>query len=481
MKKTIGIIGMGVSGLAVLLALSRKKEKELKQLAIFCFDDTVHFGRGIPFQEDVDSALINSPINDISFDYRHMSDFMDWLEENYYDTNLTYVSRTLYGQYLSERTKLLLDKLPVTVIKTRVDKLNYLSDEQQWQVYIQDKLFPVTFDELHLACGALPVIEPYHLEGKTDYIKDPYPIKYLAQENWKGKTVAIIGTGLAAIDVIKWLLLNTQSSVKAFSRTNYFPSVRIVNDLPLTWRFFTNDNLKAFLSHPSKTFTIADFNDLMSGELEHLGFKNWKNTTETFLSPGIDGLKLAFKYPKQLYLLQQLASRITVWLTDLWPLMSLSDKKEYKALYGKAIINLRNPMPDESAKVILKAAQKGTFSLINNVKTITKNDEGFSIEKEKQNHISVDRVINATGYQLNTKNWTKANPLLKSLINQEFCQIDDQGGITILTENAQVLSPKYGPMPGLYAHGALVNGVVYQNNSTIKIQQMAERAFSDNK
>ncbi|MBW1569917.1 hypothetical protein H7F43_08050, partial [Streptococcus sp. SPC0] len=56
-----------------------------------------------------------------------------------------------------------------------------------------------------------------------------------------------------------------------------------------------------------------------------------------------------------------------------------------------------------------------------------------------------------------------------------------QGGITILTENAQVLSPKYGPMPGLYAHGALVNGVVYQNNSTIKIQQMAERAFSDNK
>lgn len=161
--------------------------------------------------------------------------------------------------------------------------------------------------------------------------------------------------------------------------------------------------------------------------------------------------------------------------------MSLSDKKEYKALYGKAIINLRNPMPDESAKVILKAAQKGTFSLINNVKTIAKNDEGFSIEKEKQNHISVDRVINATGYQLNTKNWTKANPLLKSLINQEFCQIDDQGGITILTENAQVLSPKYGPMPGLYAHGALVNGVVYQNNSTIKIQQMTERAFSDNK
>ncbi|WP_223477889.1 ATP-binding cassette domain-containing protein, partial [Streptococcus agalactiae] len=55
-----------------------------------------------------------------------------------------------------------------------------------------------------------------------------------------------------------------------------------------------------------------------------------------------DNLKELSKESIAQSILQQLASRITVWLTDLWPLMSLSDKKEYKALYGKAIINLRN-------------------------------------------------------------------------------------------------------------------------------------------
>lgn len=74
-------------------------------------------------------------------------------------------------------------------------------------------------------------------------------------------------------------------------------------------------------------------------------------------------------------------------------------------------------------------------------------------------------------------NLSSATPLLQSLINQRLCQLDAQGGLTILPETAQVLSPKYGVMPNLYAHGALVNGVIYQNNSTIKIQRMAERAF----
>lgn len=79
MKKKIAIIGMGVSGLAVLLAFSHLSQEELATLELVCFDDTQHFGCGIPFQKDDTSALINSSIDDISFDYRHMDDFVKWL------------------------------------------------------------------------------------------------------------------------------------------------------------------------------------------------------------------------------------------------------------------------------------------------------------------------------------------------------------------------------------------------------------------
>ncbi len=87
MKKSIGIVGMGVSGFAVLLALSHLGKEKLEQFDIIYFDDQEHFGRGIPFQEDMNLALINSPIYDISFDYHDMGDFMTWLEEHGYSTD----------------------------------------------------------------------------------------------------------------------------------------------------------------------------------------------------------------------------------------------------------------------------------------------------------------------------------------------------------------------------------------------------------
>lgn len=133
-------------------------------------------------------------------------------------------------------------------------------------------------------------------------------------------------------------------------------------------------------------------------------------------------------------------------------------------------------MPEESAKVLLEAFNQNPLATVNGVSDITPTDQGFLLITDDAK-LSVDRIINATGYHLTPANLSEATPLLQSLIHQQLCQIDDQGGLTILPQSAQIFSPKYGVMPNLYAHGALVNGVIYQNNSTIKIQKMAERAF----
>ncbi|MFV8214314.1 FAD/NAD(P)-binding protein, partial [Streptococcus pluranimalium] len=144
--KKIGIIGMGVSGLGILLALSKCDPKQLTNLDITCFDDTEHFGRGIPFQDDDASALINSPIDDVSFDYQHMGDFKEWLEENGYETDSAYVSRALYGQYMIERMDDLLKQLAVTVVKHHVEDLHYLANTSQWQVKVNGDPYEVQFD-----------------------------------------------------------------------------------------------------------------------------------------------------------------------------------------------------------------------------------------------------------------------------------------------------------------------------------------------
>lgn len=89
-------------------------------------------------------------------------------------------------------------------------------------------------------------------------------------------------------------------------------------------------------------------------------------------------------------------------------------------------------------------------------------------------------MVNATVYHLIKANQGKTTSLLKQLLDQNLAQIDDQGGLSVITETAQIISPRYGTMPNLFAHGELINGVIYQNNSTIKIQQMAERAIGVN-
>ncbi|MFU2206023.1 FAD/NAD(P)-binding protein [Streptococcus pluranimalium] len=474
MKQTVAILGMGVSGLAVLLALAKHKRQDLQ---IFCFDDPNHFAKGIPFQDDVDSALINSPIDDISFDYQHMSDFIEWMEENNHNTEMTYVPRRLFGQYLSERADRLFKQLNVTLIKQRVDKITYLPQSQEWQCYLQGELFPTIFNHVHLACGQLPVIDPYQLDGCPNYIADPYPINNLAKQKWQTKKVGLIGTGLAAVDLIKWLIANTEVTISCFSRSSLLPTVRILEKTSISWQFLTDDNLQKLSSSPKRQVVFEHFEALLLSELEALGFKDWQSTCNQFLGAGIKGITLSFQYPNQLYLLQQLASRVADWFTDLWPLMSLSDRERYQEVYEKAIINLRNPMPDESAKVILKAYEDGRLNIIDDVTDIVPQHSGFSLINQSKKTSKLDIVINATGYQLTPSNLKSATPLLQSIIDQRLAQIDQAGGLSILPETTQVISPKYGIMPTLYAHGALVNGVIYQNNSTIKIQKMAERSI----
>ncbi|EGO2668829.1 FAD/NAD(P)-binding protein [Enterococcus faecalis] len=300
MTKKIAIVGMGVSGLAVLLAISQQTKEYLQSIEISCFDDSEHFGRGIPFQEDDDSALINSPLDDISFDYHQMMDFMDWLKVNKYDTSVTYTSRALYGRYMKERAHQLITQLPVTIIKEPVESISYSPSTQTFQLTLTNTRSPQIFDHVHLACGALPVADPYQLTGHSSYIADPYPIqKELATKSWDNKDVAIIGTGLAAVDVIKWLLLRTTVTIKAFSRSNYFPTVRITQGPDITWHHLTDQTIQTLID--SKSVSYQELDQLFQKELQALGFSNWEKTKNEFLSEGIAGIKLSLDMAEHLY------------------------------------------------------------------------------------------------------------------------------------------------------------------------------------
>ncbi|MHC5879634.1 FAD/NAD(P)-binding protein, partial [Streptococcus pyogenes] len=81
---------------------------------------------------------------------------------------------------------------------------------------------------------------------------------------------------------------------------------------------------------------------------------------------------------------------------------------------------------------------------------LVKSSADFVMKGKDGQSISVNGVVNATGYQLNSDNQQKADPILKSLLYQELAQISSEGGLTIDPQSMRVISPKYGILPTLY-------------------------------
>ena len=113
------------------------------------------------------------------------------------------------------------------------------------------------------------------------------------------------------------------------------------------------------------------------------------------------------------------------------------------------------------------------FDEVSDIETI--DNDSFALVLENPDHQKVDWVINTTGMVLKNKADLTEDSLLYHLVNNEYVQIDDFGGLSINIETGNIISPKFGEIDTLHAHGMLIEGVVYQNNSTIKIQEFSER------
>src|SRR5699024_7095599 len=159
-----------------------------------------------------------------------------------------------------------------------------------------------------------------------------------------------------------------------------------------------------------------------------------------------------------------------------WRAMRQSDREQYAAKYHKLIVKLRNPVPPSSAKEIIEAVNQERVIIFDEVSDIeTIDNDSFALVLENPDHQKVDWVINTTGMVLKNKADLTEDSLLYHLVNNEYVQIDDFGGLSINIETGNIISPKFGEIDTLHAHGMLIEGVVYQNNSTIKIQEFSER------
>lgn len=472
----IAIIGLGVSGAAVLQAYDKLFEQKKFDIEFHGYELPHRIGKGIPFSETYEQALINSRTTEISFDYENMNHFAEWLKESDYSLE-EYSARNLYGIYSEALTTNLINKLKVNLHPMKVRSLIKVND--QWQVTQADGSTEV-FDRVHLCCGELPVSDYYHLEGNDQYIHQPFPLDNLKADINEKDTIALIGMGLTSIDVLKYLLLEIHpKKIYIFSNTGYFPTVRGDDHYLSDFKFLTKSNLDLIIEENKGYLPLGELENLVKQELlrHHLFSEEVK---VKYLASGVKGLEQSYQNTHQIGLLQSISMQLSTLMTQGWRAMTQSDREIYLKKYHKMLVILRNPIPPSSAELILEALHSEKVELLADVSHIKPSEyDTFSITLENPKYIKTDWVINTTGMTLKNKEQLEKNTLLFDLINHEYLQIDDAGGISINLETGNIISPKYGEISNFHAHGQLIEGVVYQNNSTIKIQKFAERIINE--
>lgn len=469
----VAIIGLGISGSGVLRAYQKIKSQEPSlEIDIHAYDINERIGKGIPFSEDYLGALINSRSYEISIDYENMEEYYHWLQNNPDYQPYDYTARSWYGDYNLEKTNELIQALQVTVHHHMVKTVDY----QKGQWVIEDDNGQVNlFDRVHLCCGELPVIDHYQLLGQKQYIHNPYPLTQIKDKFTAQDHVAVIGTGLTSIDMIKYLIHETNvEKIFVFSKSGYFPTVRGDDQVP-EFHYLTEEKMGQLIEQRSGYLYFEDFQELLLNEMKHYCF-DLDEIIVQYFATGVRGLRLTIANAERVGKLQAIALQVTNLLTTGWRAMRQTDREQYAAKYHKLIVKLRNPVPPSSAEEIIEAVNQERVIIFDEVSDIEAIDnDGFALVLENPDHQKVDWVINTTGMVLKNKADLTKDSLLYHLVNHEYVQIDDFGGLSINIETGNIISPKFGEIDTLHAHGMLIEGVVYQNNSTIKIQEFSER------
>ncbi|WP_124057862.1 FAD/NAD(P)-binding protein [Vaginisenegalia massiliensis] len=473
----VAIIGMGVSGSAVLLAyVKAMKSHPDYQVQIDCYDSPLSFGKGKAFREQAEQAIINSRTHQISYDVDRILDFKEWLSSNQPSLSQeSYVSRGLFGQYLHERSQALVEASGAQLHWSKVQSLTWLPKLDKWLVTtsLDDQGFEQVFDRVHLCCGELPSQDPYGLQGHPHYIGEVYPLEAIPQHLNQAQRLAILGSGLSAIDVAKYLYEHfTQPSLTFVSRQGYFPSVR-GKDYQLDFHYLTDAKVARLLAVNGGRFSFDQFQALFEAELARFDLEYDAFMAHYFL-PGRAGMEMTLHNPQQVGLMQAILLQVSVVMSQIWPAMSQTCRRQFNQRYQKALVCFRNPMPATSAQELLLGMDQGRIQLVAGLKQIDVLDQGFKLQTQDYEY-EADWLFNATGMDFKLQNLGEKEALFADLLDKQYGQVDTAGGLSLNYQTLNLISPRFGEWSTLHGHGLLVNGAIFMNNSTNKIQEQAQR------
>lgn len=244
----IAIIGMGTAGVTLLKELV--KSESFSKMNIDVYDNPINMGQGVPFQNDSAELLINLPAAQMSLNLENHREFYEWYEmqSTFKFSNPEYLPRFIFGHYMKDYLqKFNHDYDNIHTIKEEVNEVFIESEIGQTDVtYCVCTSKEIEnckqYDIVFLTIGTLSYHDPYGLKGIRGYIKTPYPTYNTLDDVQDFDDIAIIGTGLASLDVIRYVTAHhPKLPITVASRKGRLPSVR--GEMPdIDFEYVTPEN-----------------------------------------------------------------------------------------------------------------------------------------------------------------------------------------------------------------------------------------------
>ncbi len=105
-------------------------------------------------------------------------------------------------------------------------------------------------------------------------------------------------------------------------------------------------------------------------------------------------------------------------------------------------------MPPRTARLLIKLIQNNELVIKKGLEDIVHKNNQFMLKYNDttQNYELFDIVINATGSKTHLSQLDEDDQLILNLENRQIVQRHPMGGIQIIPETNQVISPRYGTL-----------------------------------
>lgn len=470
----IAIVGTGVAGINVLKYLTKQKKLDAE---ILCFDDKKYLGNGRAFQYDDPELLMNYPGNQISMKPNKPEDFIKWIEKNEAHIQLDvhteapesatgnqYYSRQLFGKYMTDHFEKFAKKKNVSIIDNHVRNIERI--DTVYRVSTQDESFDV--DAVFLSPGQFGPMDPYKLADIEQYIKWPYPLNKVQIETQKD--YAVIGTGLSAMDIMRYLTPELNTKLYLVSRDGQVQSVRGTM-ADIKFKYMTLSKLEKIKGKNNGYLPLEELVKLFVKEIEYHGID--MNLLALSRVNPIKAMQYDLAHPETVGYLQSFILELTRTASYIWPFMTRADKATFKADYADKIAAYSNPMPEETAEELLRGIENNKIEILSGMEAVEHKYNKFRIHTKDQ-EIRVHYVINATGPAKNFKDAIEPNALIENLMNQDLLIAHPDGGFYVTPIKNEVIGAT-GKLDHFYLLGQKAGGVNLFNNGIEELTHEAKR------